>query len=101
EEQFSGHRGWLRWIALPVPPLALALALGYWLANRKESAGTIDFTQALRVFYIISAALFILGLKGLSSPKYARKGMFLAELGMAMAVVGTLFHHDIVSYRWI
>jgi NAD(P) transhydrogenase subunit beta len=59
------------------------------------------FDSALRYCYILSAALFILGLKGLSSPRHARRGMFLAELGMLMAVVGTLFHHDIVSYRWI
>ncbi len=58
-------------------------------------------TQALKYFYILSAALFILGLKGLSSPKYARKGMFLAEFGMLMAVVGTLFHHEIVTFQWI
>jgi proton-translocating NAD(P)+ transhydrogenase subunit beta len=58
-------------------------------------------THALKYFYIVSAALFILGLKGLSSPKYARRGMFAAELGMLMAVVGTLFHHEIVTYRWI
>ncbi len=58
-------------------------------------------TQALKYFYILSAAFFILGLKGLSSPKYARKGMFLAEFGMLMAVVGTLFHHEIVTYQWI
>jgi NAD(P) transhydrogenase subunit beta len=57
--------------------------------------------EVLRYSYIISAALFILGLKGLSSPRHARRGMFLAELGMFMAVVGTLFHHDIVNYRWI
>ncbi|MGH9862144.1 MAG: NAD(P)(+) transhydrogenase (Re/Si-specific) subunit beta [Candidatus Acidiferrales bacterium] len=58
-------------------------------------------TQALKYFYILSAVLFILGLKGLSSPKYARKGMFLAEFGMAMAVAGTLFHHEIITYKWI
>ena len=51
--------------------------------------------------YILSGVLFILGLKGLSSPKWARKGMFLAEFGMAVAVIGTLFHHEIVDYRWI
>jgi len=56
---------------------------------------------ALRYFYILSAVLFILGLKGLSSPKYARKGMFLAAFGMLMAIAGTLFHPDIVNYRWI
>src|SRR5262245_46626626 len=43
--------------------------------------------RALSFFYILSAALFILGLKGLSSPKWARMGMFLAEFGMLMAVV--------------
>ncbi|MBI4549256.1 MAG: NAD(P)(+) transhydrogenase (Re/Si-specific) subunit beta [Ignavibacteriae bacterium] len=58
-------------------------------------------TQALMYFYIVSAALFILGLKGLSSPKYARKGMHAAALGMFMAVAGTLFHHEIVTYKWI
>src|SRR5881628_2097405 len=44
---------------------------------------------------------FILGLKGLSSPKSARKGMQAAAFGMVMAVVGTLFHPEIVTYKWI
>jgi NAD(P) transhydrogenase subunit beta len=57
--------------------------------------------QAMTYLYIVSAALFILGLKGLSSPKWARLGMFLAEFGMLLAVVGTLFHDEIHSYRWI
>ena len=81
--------------------LSATLLLLYGLVLRRDSNGTIDTTQALKFFYIVSAALFILGLKGLSSPKFARKGMFLAEFGMGMAVVGTLFHHDIVTYRWI
>ncbi|MBM4256584.1 MAG: NAD synthetase [Deltaproteobacteria bacterium] len=55
----------------------------------------------LRYAYIVSAILFILGLKGLSSPKWARTGMGLAALGMFIAVVGTLFHHHVVTYRWI
>ncbi|MBI3782058.1 MAG: NAD(P)(+) transhydrogenase (Re/Si-specific) subunit beta [Deltaproteobacteria bacterium] len=58
-------------------------------------------TEALRYGYILSAAMFVLGLKGLSSPKWARQGMLLAALGMVVAVVGTLFHHHIVTYRWI
>jgi NAD(P) transhydrogenase subunit beta len=57
--------------------------------------------EALRYCYIVSAAMFVLGLKGLSSPKWARSGMALAALGMLIAVVGTLFHHHIVTYRWI
>jgi NAD(P) transhydrogenase subunit alpha len=75
------------------------LLLIYWFVKQGNSANPIDPAQALKFFYIISAALFILGLKGLSSPKFARKGMFLAEFGMAMAVVGTLFHHEIVTYN--
>jgi NAD(P) transhydrogenase subunit beta len=81
--------------------LVCLLALIYWIVEQSNSASPIDPAQALNFFYIISSALFILGLKGLSSPKFARKGMFLAEFGMAMAVVGTLFHHDIVTYKWI
>ncbi|MBI4051505.1 MAG: NAD(P)(+) transhydrogenase (Re/Si-specific) subunit beta [Elusimicrobia bacterium] len=55
----------------------------------------------LQFFYLLSAALFILGIRGLSSPETARRGMNLASLGMLVAVVGTLFHHEIVNYYWI
>jgi len=57
--------------------------------------------EALRYAYILSAAMFVLGLKGLSHPKWARSGMALAALGMFVAVFGTLFNHEIVTYRWI
>ena len=57
--------------------------------------------DALRYCYIVSAAMFVLGLKGLSSPKWARRGMALAALGMLIAVVGTLFHPHIIDYRFI
>ena len=89
--------------ALTLPVLAAGLfAILYWFEKIRAAVSTVvDPTKALSIFYIFSAALFILGLKGLSSPKYARKGMFLAEFGMLMAVVGTLFHHEIVDYQWI
>jgi len=58
-------------------------------------------TEALRYSYIVSAAMFVLGLKGLSSPKWARSGMLLAAFGMFLAVLGTLFNHEIVTYTWI
>src|SRR5437016_4565133 len=77
------------------------LALIYWFEALRGYFKSTNLTPVLSYFYILSAALFILGLKGLSSPKYARRGMFLAELGMLMAVVGTLFHHEIVTYKWI
>jgi len=55
----------------------------------------------LEISYLIASALFILGLKFLSSPETARRGMFLAEIGMALAIAGTLLHHEIITYRWI
>jgi H+-translocating NAD(P) transhydrogenase subunit beta len=40
-------------------------------------------------------------LKGLSHPETAKRGMHLAEFGMLMAIIGTLMHHEIVTYTWI
>jgi NAD(P) transhydrogenase subunit beta len=58
-------------------------------------------TMMVELAYLGAAVLFILGLKLLSSPRTARTGMFLAELGMLAAIVGTLMHHEIVNYVWI
>ena len=58
-------------------------------------------TEVLRYAYILSAVMFVLGLKGLSSPRTARAGMLLAAMGMALAVVGTLFDHHIKYYGLI
>ena len=55
----------------------------------------------LEFTYLVASILFIFGLKGLSHPDTARRGMFLAEGGMAAAIIGTLFHHDIQFYGWI
>jgi NAD(P) transhydrogenase subunit beta len=55
----------------------------------------------IEVLYIISAALFILSLKWLSSPATARRGVFAGEIGMLLAVVGTLFYKGIVDYKGI
>jgi proton-translocating NAD(P)+ transhydrogenase subunit beta len=51
--------------------------------------------------YLLSSVLFILGLKSLTVPDKARRGMQLAALGMLVAIVGTLVNHEIVSYAWI
>jgi len=40
-------------------------------------------------------------LKWLSSPTTARRGVFAGELGMLLAIAGTLLHHGIVEYKWI
>ena len=43
--------------------------------------------------YLISAVLFILALRGLSSPVTSRQGNLFGMIGMAVAVVATLAHH--------
>ena len=55
----------------------------------------------LEITYVISSVLFILGLKGLSHPETARRGMHFAEIGMLLAVVGTLLGKGIVTWEWI
>src|SRR5881296_3018950 len=57
--------------------------------------------QIIEVAYLIATALFILSLKWLSSPTTARRGVFAGEIGMLLAVVGTLLYHGIVEYKWI
>ena len=55
----------------------------------------------IELSYLLASIFFILGLKGLSHPESAKRGMHLAEFGMLMAIIGTLLHHEIVSYTWI
>jgi NAD(P) transhydrogenase subunit beta len=45
--------------------------------------------------------LFILGLRSLTRPDAARRGMQLAAVGMLMAIMGTMLHHEILTYTWI
>ena len=47
--------------------------------------------------YLASGALFILALRGLSSPETSRRGNLLGMLGMAIAVVTTLVLADIAE----
>ncbi len=55
----------------------------------------------LPVFYILAAASFILAIKWMSSPATARRGVFVGEAGMLLAVVGTLLRYEVVEYKWI
>jgi NAD(P) transhydrogenase subunit beta len=55
----------------------------------------------IEICYLAASALFILGLRGLTAPDKARRGMQLAAAGMLLAVVGTLIKEEIVSYWWI
>jgi len=51
--------------------------------------------------YVVSAALFILGLKQLGSPATARRGNMISSVGMLIAVVVALLDQSIVEYQWI
>jgi NAD(P) transhydrogenase subunit beta len=55
----------------------------------------------IEITYLIATALFILSLKWLSSPATARRGVWAGEIGMVLAIAGTLLHHGIVDYKWI
>ena len=55
----------------------------------------------IELLYLLSGILFIMGLKGMSHPDTARRGIFYAEFGMLLAIVGTLAQHEIITYTWI
>ena len=56
---------------------------------------------AIEIIYLIASALFILSLKWMSSPATARHGILAGEIGMVLAIGGTLLHHGIVDWKWI
>src|SRR5437016_11062963 len=55
----------------------------------------------IEIVYLVASALFILSLRWMSSPSTARRGVRAGELGMLLAIAGTLLHHGIVDYKWI
>ena len=57
--------------------------------------------QLINFAYLVSSILFILCLRGLSSPEKAKRGVYLGELGMLIAIVATLFKAEVISYEWI
>jgi len=60
--------------------------------------GTDTFIE---ITYLIATALFVLSLIWMRSPVTARRGVFAGEIGMALAVGGTLLNRGIVDYKWI
>ena len=57
--------------------------------------------HVIEVIYLVASALFILSLKWMSSPTTARHGIWAGEIGMVLAIGGTLLHRGIIDYKWI
>jgi len=55
----------------------------------------------IEVVYLVASALFILSLKWMSSPATARHGILAGEIGMVLAIGGTLLRHGIVDWKWV
>ena len=53
------------------------------------------------LIYVVAAALFIFGIKMMTSPVTARKGNFISAIGMLLAVVMILLSQEIIDYKWI
>jgi NAD(P) transhydrogenase subunit beta len=56
---------------------------------------------ATQITYLAASVLFILGLRSLTRPDRARRGMLQAALGMVLAIIGTLIQQEIIEYQWI
>jgi NAD(P) transhydrogenase subunit beta len=55
----------------------------------------------IEITYLVATALFILSLKWMSSPTTARHGVWAGEIGMVLAIAGTLLNRGIVDYKWV
>ena len=58
----------------------------------------VDITA---IAYLVAGVLFVLALRGLSSPESSQKGNYYGMIGMTIAVITTLANPEIVSYTWI
>src|ERR1700692_3698623 len=63
-----------------------------------EDSGDLEMNANLAaVLYLVAGVLFILALRGLSSPASSRRGNLLGMVGMAIAIVTTLAAHPPAS----
>ena len=58
-------------------------------------------TSLIALLYLLSAVLFVFGLKGLTRIRSARGGNTLSASAMLIAVIATVLEIGIVDYRWI
>jgi len=58
-------------------------------------------TTVTEILYLVAAVCFILALKGLSSPKSARRGNLIGAGGAAIALIAAFLHEDLGHLLWI
>jgi len=62
---------------------------------------TLPASFYIEICYLIATALFVLSLMWLSAPATARRGVLAGEVGMVLAVGGTLFEKGIIDLQWV
>ncbi len=67
------------------------------------TGGSMSSLQAnlTSLAYLVAAVLFIMALRGLSSPETSRRGNVCGMVGMAIAVGTTALSPEVQSYTWI
>ncbi len=55
----------------------------------------------VNLLYIVSAMLFVIGLKMLSKADTARRGNFISAIGMLLAIVTALVSDNLIHWPWI
>jgi H+-translocating NAD(P) transhydrogenase subunit beta len=55
----------------------------------------------LPFIYLLASLGFILAIKWMNHPSTARRGVIIGEIGMLLAVIGTLLRNDVVEYQWV
>ena len=57
--------------------------------------------NVVQYLYIAAGLFFIAAIKWMTAPTTARRGVLAGEVGMVLAVVGTLVRPEVNSYTWI
>jgi NAD(P) transhydrogenase subunit beta len=57
--------------------------------------------KILPFIYLLASLGFILAIKWMNHPSTARRGVIIGEIGMLLAVIGTLLRNDVVEYQWV
>ena len=55
----------------------------------------------INIIYLVASVCFILGLKGLVSPRTAPRGNMLGASGMLLAILATLLDQHILTFQLI